>query len=128
MGLRPMDERALREQIQQLTVDFRTRDDAFWQRVRELLLARGIDAATSVLAQLHTEDTNRWLGIVVTSDRRVFWFLSDHRRSGESSHLAGWEELTGKSTHVESRAFANEIETALNLVARDGPDAKAGPH
>jgi hypothetical protein len=125
---RKVDERALKRQILKLTADFRDGREVIWQDMRELLKARAIDCATCVLAQLHTEDKNRWLGIVVTKDRRVFWFLFDHHRSGETSELAAWEELTGKSTHIEYRAFVNEIEGALNLVRRHAHDADAGPH
>lgn len=103
-------------EIERLSADLRTGEDAFWVRIRDLLRARGLEPDQTVLAQLHTEDTNRWLGIVVAPNRRVFEFEYDHLHTpiGEGQ-FSEWVELTDL---LSSSAFAGAIECALELVPR----------
>ena len=113
----PGDVARLQAEVAKLTAEFRSATDGPYLRIRELLIARAIQPANSMLVQLHSEDTNAFLGIVVTSSRHVFLFRYDFLRVPiERGDFREWTELTGQSTHVEYRAFVEQIECGLALV------------
>jgi len=112
----PGDVARLRAEVTKLTADFRTSDKAPYPRLRELLEDRGIQSDRSLLVQLHSEDTNALLGIVVTSARRVFLFMFDFLRVPiERGEFREWTDLTGQTTDVEYRAFVEQIECGIAL-------------
>ena len=96
----------------------RSGEDSIWVRIRELLRERGFEPDQTLLAQLHTENRDRWLGIVVAPSRRVFQFEYDHlhRPIGEG-RFSKWIELTEQ---LSNSAFAGVIEYALDQ-SRGGP-------
>jgi hypothetical protein len=99
-----------------MTSDLRVSADPFWVQLRELLSERYVESDFAVLAQLFTEDTDQWLGIVVTPTLRVFLFIYDRsHREIDGSNFKTWEELTDKTEHSEYQAFADEIACALEL-------------
>jgi len=101
-----------------MTADMLTRQDSFWPRLRALLNERGVDVRTSHLVQLHTEDTDNWLGIVVTSQRRVLLFVYDHASTPENAGvLKRWQDLTDRETDIEFRAFADQIRCGLSMTS-----------
>lgn len=109
----------LKQEIAKLTSDFRQGSDPLWLRLRSLLRARAIEPDRAQLATLHSEDTNQWLGIVVTPERRVFMFVLDHlSHPVESAQFNEWEELTDKRADSEYVAYAGLIECALDMIPR----------
>jgi hypothetical protein len=117
----PGDVARLRAEVTQLTADFRTSAASPYPRLRELLVDRGIQPDRALLVQLHSEDTNMLLGIVVTSSRRVFLFLFDFLRVPiERGEFREWTDLTGQTTDIEYRAFVEQIECGIAL-AREMP-------
>ncbi len=99
-----------------MTSDLRVSGDPFWRRLRELLRERDVEPDSAVLAQLFTEDTDQWLGIVVTPALRVFLFIYDRSNHEiDGSNFNEWEELTGQTEHSEYRAFADQIDSGLEL-------------
>lgn len=112
----PGDVTRLRAEVTKLTADFRTSDKAPYPRIRELLEGRGIQSDRSHLVQLHSEDTNVLLGIVVTSSRRVYLFLFDFLTVPiERGEFREWTEPTGQTTDIEYRAFVEQIECGIAL-------------
>lgn len=103
-----------KKEIAGVTANLRNGGDAFWVRLRELLRSRGLDPDQTLLAQLHTEDTDKWLGIVVTPSRQVFQFMYDTHSVAEA-RIVEWTELTNK---LSNSAFRGGIECALELVPR----------
>jgi hypothetical protein len=100
-----------------MTKDLRSGPDPFWNRLRQLLRERNVDPESSLLVQLHTEDTAAWLGIVVTTSRAVFLFMYDYLgREIGLGVFREWEELTGQTEHFEYKAFEDQIVCGLNLV------------
>ena len=68
------------------------------------------------LCSLFTEDTDQWLGIVVTPTLRVFLFIYDRSHHEiDGSNFNEWEELTGQTEHSEYRAFTDQIACGLEL-------------
>jgi len=99
-----------------MTSDLRVSGDPFWTRLRELLRERDVEPDRAVLVQLFTEDTDQWLGILVTSALRVFLFIYDRsHREIDGSNFNEWEELTGQTEHSEYRAFIEQIDCGMEL-------------
>lgn len=117
----PGDVARLRAEVTELTADFRTSGESPYPRLRELLVGRGIQPDRALLVQLHSEDTNMLLGIIVTSSRRVFLFRFDFLRVPiERGEFREWTDLTGQTTDIEYRAFVEQIECGIALT-RDMP-------
>ena len=110
----------LKQEIMSLTTDMRRGSDEFWVRIRALLEQKGVRPETAMLAQLHTENTNEWLGIVALPGGRVILFMFDHLHKPVNAGLfAEWEELTDNPTDTRYLAFEGQIRCALDLVAVD---------
>jgi len=117
----PGDVARLRAEVTNLTADFRTSGESPYPRLRELLHRKGIQPDRALLVQLHSEDTNMLLGIIVTSSRRVFLFLFDFLRVPiELGDFREWTDLTGQTTDIEYRAFVEQIECGIAF-AREMP-------
>jgi hypothetical protein len=60
--------------VREFTDDLRSSNDPLYARMRTLLAARGVDPASSWLAEMFEDDPNYEFGILVTGDRRVIEF------------------------------------------------------
>jgi hypothetical protein len=103
-----------REEIQDLTRLFRTSTEPFWMRLREVVRARGVEPATSMLAESFEDDEKFEFGILVTRDRRVVQYgfrYSDP--SFSDGILAEWNDVTDRKDSIPHRSQAA---TALSLL------------
>ncbi len=108
----------LREEAQGMTRDLRKSNAGLWTRIRSLVVERGVDVGKSWLVQFHTEDTDNWLGILVTAQSRVFLFQYDWFDTTEDAgRFKEWRELTGLTSDIEYKAFRHQIESGLSIAA-----------
>jgi len=62
----------LRMEIEELSDMLR--NDETWEKLREILRARNIDAQTTLLVSFMEDDEDRELGVLVTAGRRVLQY------------------------------------------------------
>lgn len=106
--------------IEGVTAALRTREDAPWPRLREVLAEAGIEVRTSVLADLFpVRFGSGLLGVVITPDRRSYAFFlntGDPQRPDRWDpvvRLSGWREL---STPEEQAPYAEQIRLGLRMI------------
>ena len=104
----------MHDRMAELTASLRDSDEKLFPRLRRLLGERGIDAATSVLVELFSDDREFEYGIVVTRDGGVFQFgLDCMGRTLEDAELIEWIDWT--STY-RLAAFRNHVDAALDYL------------
>jgi hypothetical protein len=100
-------------EIALLTTLLRTSPDRLWARHRELLLARGINPETAILAESFPDDADFEFGVLVTADRRVIQFGLDYlQKDVVEREFREWEDITDRyvdSPYCESAKAALEM-------------------
>jgi hypothetical protein len=96
--------------IDDLTAELRTDPRSFYERLRELLAAHGVEPHNAWLVELFSDDASFEFGIVVAGDRRVFQFGYDylHRDAG-AGEFAEWVDLTASWPDSEYRVQIESI-------------------
>jgi len=103
--------RALHDQVLELTALLRSNDDPFWARLRALLRDRGVAPESAALAECFPDDSSFEFGVVVSKEGSVFQFGFEYlRKPIQEGILSEWEELT---TRFQSTPHRDSIETAL---------------
>ncbi|HST07921.1 MAG TPA: hypothetical protein VLJ83_07095 [Gemmatimonadaceae bacterium] len=98
----------------ELTASLRASDEKLFPALRRLLADRGIDAGTSVLVELFSDDRKFEYGIVVTADGAVFQFgLDCMDRTPEDAEVIEWIDWT--STY-RLAAFRAHVDAALDYL------------
>jgi hypothetical protein len=97
----------------------RTSREPMWVRVRALLTEKGLNPATSLVAESFPDDRSLEFGIVVTGDGRVFQFDYDYlgKSIGEGT-FTDWEDLTD----AYERSPHSDIVSAAIRMAREQTD------
>jgi hypothetical protein len=81
--------------IERLTSELRLSDDPLFERLRELLSARGVDPSRAWLIEMFPDDAVFEFGILITSDRRVFQFGYGYlNREVGDGELEEWVDYT----------------------------------
>jgi len=102
-------------EIELFTKLLRNDPSPIWARHRELLLARGIDPTTSILAESFPDDTDFEFGILVTADRRVIQFGLDYlHKEVDEAELSEWEDITRRYL---SSPYSESASTALQMLS-----------
>ena len=114
---------ATQSQIEILTNLLRTSPDPIWARHRELLVERGIDPSTSILAQSFPDDAAFEFGILVTHDRHVIQFGLDylHKSVGEG-RFTEWEDITDCYRDTPYSEYASAAIALLETETSLGPE------
>jgi len=103
----------LASQTKELTSLLRTSEDAFWNRLRDLLRTRGVDPNESTLVECFPDDNSFEFGILIAPDGRVIQFGFDYlHRPIDEGQLSEWEDLTDRwpdSPYRESVGAAIEL-------------------
>lgn len=103
-----------REIVQDMTGLFRTSAEPFWVRLRQVMRKRGIEPATSVLAESFEDDENFEFGILVTQDRRVIQYGFRYSDSSFSDgELTEWNDVTERK---DSIPHSSQVATALSML------------
>ena len=104
------------EPIRELTGLLRTSDEPLWERLRLLLREKGIDPATTLLAECFPDDAELEFGLVVTQERRLFQFGLDYLHTTvEQGSFAEWVERTAD---VAGSPCRERAAAALELLAQ----------
>lgn len=108
-------------QIREQTALLQSSTEPLWVRIRYLLEEKGLSAATSALAYSYPEDLHFELGVLVTSDGRVYQYGFDYLHQ-DISHgtFSEWNELT--KTYRQS-PYHRQIQQAMQLLK--GPEGLA---
>jgi len=93
--------------------------DPVWSRLRELLMARGLDPHRIALADFFPDDTDMEFGIVVTPDGHVYEFdfiygKGDLVAQAGTATISDWRDRTTWWRDTPHRA---QIEQAFRLLA-----------
>jgi hypothetical protein len=84
-----------KRQIELLTELLRSSPEPMWARLRVLLVARGIDPHSSLLAGCFPDDANFEFGILVTNDGHVFQFGLDYlHKTISEGKFSEWQDMT----------------------------------
>ena len=103
-----------RSEIELFTKLLRTSADPLWARHRELLIGRGIDPRTSILAESFPDDTNFEFGILVTADGRVIQFGLDYLdKDVDEGEFSEWEDITDR--YLDS-PYSDSASTAVEML------------
>ena len=104
--------------VQDLTGLFRTSAEPLWVRLRQAVRERGVEPATSVLAESFEDDENFEFGILVTCDRRVIQYgfrYSDPSLS--DGELTEWNDVTERKDSIPHSSQAATALSMLDVVA-----------
>jgi hypothetical protein len=103
-------------EIEHLTDLLRKGDDPFWRRFREMLRARDIDPAGSILAVSFEDGDRVEYGVVVTGDERVFEYGIEFVDSQvEQATIMRWDDITAS---FRSTMHRGAVETALGVLRK----------
>ena len=101
------------EEIQKNTSELRSGTDELWVRLRELLVEKGIDPESQILAYSYPEDLHFELGVLVGKDGKIYQYGFDYlHKNILKGTFSEWVDLTGKH---ETTPYRNEIEAALQM-------------
>jgi len=96
--------------------------DPMWSRHRNLLLARGIDSNTAILAESFPDDVCFEFGILITESGRVIQLGFDYlHKPVEQGDLCEWEDITDR---YRETPYSDSATLALEML-RSG--TKFGP-
>ncbi|MDO8553891.1 MAG: hypothetical protein Q7S22_03740 [Candidatus Micrarchaeota archaeon] len=88
------------EQIKLNTNDMRNSNDKLWICFRELLDKKGINSATSILAEYHSEDGSLWEGILITVNKNIFNFEFDFLHDDTTKpRFSSWKKIDKPSDY-----------------------------
>jgi hypothetical protein len=105
------------------TSRLRTSDQPRYRRLREFLIARGIDPTTAAVADLFSDDVDQYFGVIVAPGGRVFTFVLQDvgpQVGGPSQEMEvrEWRESSGPREHA---TYQDRIDAALAFM--DEPTA-----
>ncbi len=90
--------------------------ESIWVRMREVLLEKGVDPKTTILAYAYPEDLHFEYGIIVTTDEQIYQYGFDYLHQDISEGIfTEWNDLT---ENYQNSPYRNMIEKAL-LILRD---------
>lgn len=101
-----------------LTRSLRRSGDPHFVRLRELLVGKGIDLSTAVLAELFPDDVDQTFGVLLTCDGRVTTFVMHHAGRGDlaaqpkHTFIRTWIDIT---ENWERSAYRRYVRDAQEL-------------
>lgn len=101
------------ETIIQLTSLLRTGTESFWAALRALLRERGVDPTTTLLVFSVEQDTDSEIGVLLTSDHKIYEVSIDLGQSLDLPRIAAWNDLTDS---WRDSPFRRSVETGIELL------------
>jgi hypothetical protein len=101
-----------REDITAFTGQLRASAEPLWVRIRELLIDRGINPASSALIVSFPDDVAYEYGVIVTADGRIIQYGFDYlHRSEAEGVFEEWNDITSSyaGSKLESLEIAREL-------------------
>ena len=96
------------------TALMRTSSEPLWVRLRNLLLEKGMDPQTILLADFFSDDSSFEFGLLVAPDRRCIQFGFDYlHKSVAEGVFSEWEDLTDR---YQATPYHQEFTVALNMI------------
>ena len=106
----------MEKEIETMTSELRTSDDALWVRIRELFHEKGVDPKTTFLTYTYPEDYQFEYGIIVTQDGHVFQYGFDFlHKDITTGTFSEWNDITQSYTGTSHR---KQIEVALKMAKK----------
>ncbi len=92
----------------------RTSGDPLWVRLRELLLKKGLDPQTTLLADFFSDDASFEFGLLVVPDCRCIQFGFDYlHKSVAEGVISEWEDLTDR---YQATPYDQQFTVALKMI------------
>lgn len=106
-----------RKEIEKITKELRSSREDLWIRIRQLLLGKGLNPKSTVLAYSYPEDYQFEFGIIVTEDESIFQYGFDFlHKNVLFGTFKEWIDITDK---YEKTSFCESIETALKVLHQE---------
>ena len=106
------------EYVLKCTDLMRNDSDPLWARIRELLVGKGVNPSTSILATSFPDDSDFEFGILITAEETVYQFGFDHlRKRPEEGVFREWSDLTPR---WKDTPYREDVEVGLAVLRKSG--------